>query len=69
MERVLAILVALIFLAGSTSAMFEENMGVNDKAEASVDRPLINHIKAFANNYVPPLYDLITAIEDFFNSG
>lgn len=64
MKKGLAIFVALVFLIGTASAAFNENMNFNDDADASVDRPLMNHVKAFFNEYIPPVYDFIVWFED-----
>lgn len=67
MKKILSVLFILVCLIGLSSAIFNENVGVKDSADASVDRPLINHIKAFTNNYVPPVYNLFFATDK--NSG
>jgi 4-hydroxybenzoate polyprenyltransferase len=65
MRKLISIILVFVFLLGGATATFNENMDVNDDAQASVDRPLMNHVKSFLNQYIPPLYDLITGIESF----
>lgn len=62
-RKAFTFILLVVFLVSTASAAFNENMDVNDDAQASVDRPLTNHIKAFFNEYMPPLYDLIKWIE------
>lgn len=53
----LSVVLVLLLFAGSGAAAFEENVDTSNKASADVDRPLENHVKAFLNRFVPPLYE------------
>lgn len=59
MRKIATLAVLIMLILGSGAAAFEENMQYEESAQANVDRPMINHVKVFLNNYIPPLYNLI----------
>lgn len=59
MRKILTIFVAILMVVGAGSAAFQENMDHEDEADANVDRPAINHLKSFLNEYLPPVYNLV----------
>lgn len=59
MRKLITLLLALTLVVGTGASVFQENMNYNEDANAAVDRPMINHVKAFLNNYLPPVYNLL----------
>jgi hypothetical protein len=59
MRKLLVVFAVLAVVAAPAAAVFEENVGVGDSAEAQVDRPLMNHVKVLLHDFAPPLYEMV----------